>query len=299
MKKSLLCAVLTISCAFLMSCGNNSTSNQTSDNSSATGSFLTTELVGSLTYEYVLHHTDGSETGVVRYDDLSTMLLGLDRGDIGAIPMSKSVVDYIASTQGADKYTIETTDLIEQYSLGVGDAYVDLLPACNEAILAMQEDGTLASLQEEYITKLVNGEEPSEVTFETVDGRDTLKVGVTGDLPPMDYVSADGTPMGFNTAFLAELGKRIDRNIELVNINSGSRAASLVSGKVDMVFWVLSMDLSNFTMPSLDDIDYITFNGSKLSPTDTIFTDTLFAIPEGIYISEYYFTDNTAILRLK
>ena len=299
MKKLLLSAILTVSCALLMSCGNSTTTTTNTDNA-ASGSSATSELSGNLSYEYVLHFTDGSEYGTVRYDDLSTMLLGLDRGDITSIPLSKSVASYIAATQGNDKYALEEKDFVENYSLGVGEAHVDILPACNQAILDMQEDGTLAKLQDEYITKLINGGEPEAVTFETVDGRDTLKVGVTGDLPPMDYVSADGTPMGFNTAFLAELGKRIDVNIELVNINSGSRAAALVSNKVDMIFWVLSVDFSQTTMPvDLNNVEYIMFNGSKLSPTDTILTDTVFAIPEGVYISEYYFTDNTAILHLK
>lgn len=294
MKKILLSAILTVSCVFMMSCGNNSTSTGSS------GSSTQNELAGSLSFEYVIHCTDGTEYGTKRYDDLSTMLLGLDRGDIDSIPMSKSVVDYIANTQGDGKYVVETTDFSEKYSLGVSDTHLDILPSCNDAILAMQEDGTLAKLQDEYITKLINGDEPEAVTFETVDGRDTLKVGVTGDLPPMDYISADGVPMGFNTAFLAELGKRIDMNIELVNINSGSRAAALVSNKVDMIFWVVSMDFSNATKPeNLENIDYIELNGSKISPTDTELAETLFTIPEGVYISEPYFTDTTGILRKK
>lgn len=293
MKKSLLSAILTVSCIFTMSCGNNGTT--ATDSGSTSG-----ELAGSLSYEYVIHYTDGTESGVVRYDDLSTMLLGLDRGDIDYIPLSKSVAEYIANTQGDGKYVVETADPLENYSLGVGETHVDLLPACNDAIIAMQEDGTLSSLQDEYITKIIEGGQPEAVTFETVDGRDTLKVGVTGDLPPMDYVSEDGTPMGFNTAILAELGKRLDMNIELVTINSGSRAAALVSGKVDMIFWVLSMDFSNAQNPvRLETIDYIMFNGSKLSPTDTVATDSIFAVPEGVYISEYYFSDNEAILRKK
>ena len=67
-----------------------------------------------------------------------------------------------------------------------------------------------------------------------------------------------------------------------------------------MIFWVLSMDFSNAQNPvRLETIDYIMFNGSKLLPTDTIATDSIFAVPEGVYISEYYFSDNEAILRKK
>ena len=69
-------------------------------------------------------------------------------------------------------------------------------------------------------------------------GADTIKVAVTGDLPPIDFVLADGRPAGFNTAVLAEIGKRLRLNIELLNIDSGARAAALASGRADVIFWV-------------------------------------------------------------
>ena len=76
--------------------------------------------------------------------------------------------------------------------------------------------------------------------FETFDGADTIKVGVTGDLPPFDYMTEAGEPEGFNKVILAEIGKRIGKNIELVSIDSGSRAIALSSGQIDVVFWTRS-----------------------------------------------------------
>ena len=48
----------------------------------------------------------------------------------------------------------------------------------------------------------------------------------------------DGTPAGFNTAVLAEISKRINKNIELVTIDSNARASALNSRVIDIVFWV-------------------------------------------------------------
>ena len=80
---------------------------------------------------------------------------------------------------------------------------------------------------------------PEAVAMNHFDGAETLTVGVTGDLPPLDLVLADGTPAGFNTAVLAELGKRLGKNIALVQVSSSARAAALVSGQVDIIFWVV------------------------------------------------------------
>ena len=56
-------------------------------------------------------------------------------------------------------------------------------------------------------------------------------------MPPIDYVDESGRPAGFNTALLAELGRRMHVNIELVNVDAGARTAALVSERVDVVFW--------------------------------------------------------------
>ena len=77
------------------------------------------------------------------------------------------------------------------------------------------------------------------VALPVIDGAPTLKVAVTGDMPAMDCILADGTPAGFNVAFLSELSTRINKNIELVSIDSAARGAALSSGQVDALFWVI------------------------------------------------------------
>ena len=94
-----------------------------------------------------------------------------------------------------------------------------------QAIADMKSDGTLNRLSSDWIYGLTKGTEPEAVTFDAFDGSETIRVAVTGDLPPMDYISADGTPAGFNTALLAEMGARLGKNIELVSVDAGARAS--------------------------------------------------------------------------
>ncbi|MBQ3377669.1 MAG: transporter substrate-binding domain-containing protein, partial [Synergistaceae bacterium] len=79
---------------------------------------------------------------------------------------------------------------------------------------------------------------------------------------PLDMTAPDGTPIGFNTAVLAEIGKRIEANIELVNIDSDARTAALMSNRVDMVFW------------------YQVYDGVDKQPD----------APDGVLISEPYYS---------
>ena len=101
-------------------------------------------------------------------------------------------------------------------------------------------------LIQEQIEDLISGAEIAPIELPVIDGAETVRVAVTGALPPMDYVAADGTPAGFNTAVLAEISRRINRNIEMVFVDSMSgRSAALASGTVDAVFWTRTNRRSN------------------------------------------------------
>ena len=175
----------------------------------------------------------------------------------------------------------------------------------DEAITAMEDEGLLHSLIQEQMLAVVDGNDPKPAEMPVIEGADTIKVAVTGSLPPMDYVAADGTPAGYNTAVLAEVSKRINKNIELVVVDSIGRAAALSSGTVDAVFWTRSNDMSNMAANSTEEerakgserVD------SKLSPDEL---ETIKKInelidyasigqndmPDGTIITKSYFKDS-------
>ena len=84
------------------------------------------------------------------------------------------------------------------------DENIDLRDQFDQVIEEMKEDGTLEELVKSHITDVAESGEPEAVEFEEFDG-DPIRVAVTGSLPPMDYVAADGSFAGFNTAILAEI----------------------------------------------------------------------------------------------
>ncbi|MBR1579370.1 MAG: transporter substrate-binding domain-containing protein [Selenomonadaceae bacterium] len=205
----------------------------------------------------------------VYYDNLNSMLMGLNSDSVDEISTYKSVADYLlARDQNLkldDSHKLKLK-LEDKFCCAVKSDHKELLEQINSAIKSMKEDGTLRTLIGQYINDLKKDEEPAVVEMPRVEGADTLKVAVTGDLPPLDLIRADGTPAGFNTAVLAEISKRIGKNFELVSVDSAARASALSSGKVDIVFWV--------RLP----------NSTDMFPVD-------FDRPAGIDVSDYYFID--------
>ena len=94
--------------------------------------------------------------------------------------------------------------LCNGYSFMMLDENIDLRDQFDQVIEEMKEDGTLEELVKSHITDVAESGEPEAVEFEEFDG-DPIRVAVTGSLPPMDYVAADGSFAGFNTAILAEI----------------------------------------------------------------------------------------------
>ena len=209
------------------------------------------------------------------YDNLNLMLMGIESGNVDIISTYKSVAGYILANNA--EFEIVNDDWIEglndNFCFAVKKEDVQLKNDLDKIIGEMKSDGSLDKLINDYVTNVDNKKIPPAIEMPHFEGADTIKVGVTGDLPPLDYVSADGTPAGFNTALLAEIAKRLNKNIEIINIESGSRAAALNSDQIDVIFWAV-VPVGDY-MPA--DIDK----------------------PEGIVFSVPYFNDEITHLKFK
>ncbi len=210
------------------------------------------------------------------YDSLNLMQMGIESGSIDEISVYKSVANYIVANN--NKYEAlnqkeHTTIFNDNFCFAVRKDDTALKADLDKAIEEMKADGSLDKLVKEYVTDVDASINPTAVELPMTEGADTIKVGVTGDLPPLDYVNADGKAAGFNTALLAEVAKRSGKNIEIVDIESGARAAALSSGQIDVIFWAI--------VP----------NGDKM-PKDI---DT----PENVELSAPYFSDSVEHLQIK
>ena len=183
-----------------------------------------------------------SKYAVTYYDSLNLMNMGIESGSVDQVSLYKSVADYVIANN--DKFALVSDDLTlknlsDNFCFAVRKDDAALKADLDRVIGEMKSDGTLDKLINEYITNVDKGQAPPAVEIPMTDGADTIKVGVTGDLPPLDYVNAEGSPAGFNTALLAEVANRLGRNVEIVDIESGARATALDSKQIDVIFWAV------------------------------------------------------------
>ncbi len=173
--------------------------------------------------------------GVKFYDSLVAMLMALDKREIDEIALPEVVAGYI--TDANPEYEICCMSQMRKpmsLALGFKKDNAELAWKFSRVIRELEEDWTLPELQGIYI---YSSERAKPVEFTKYEGADTVRIAVTGDIPPIDYIGADGSASGFNVALLAEIGRRLKVNIELVSIEAGARNTALMSGRVDAVFW--------------------------------------------------------------
>lgn len=179
---------------------------------------------------------EGADTAMfVFYDSLAAMILGLERGEIDEIDIPESVGKYILLYRPEFVAAAESVSRPVFFAMGFRKSDgEELRQNFNAAIKSMKDDGTLAAITEKFITGLTTFSE--SVSFTKFDNAPVIWAAVTGDLPPVDYINDDGRPSGFNAALLAEIGRRLMVNIEILAVNSGARVSVLSSKRADVVF---------------------------------------------------------------
>lgn len=174
-------------------------------------------------------------------EDVEGLLYELKSGRADVICCPDVVAEYLLRTEKGLKRLEAPADTSSGVEGGGRLAFGMALPAgkgalqgeLDAAISELSEDGTLKALTVAY----VDADVPLDL-YETKgsSGRETLYVGVTGTLPPIDRFDEDGVPCGFSVAFLEELEKRTGYRFRTVTIGTEDAFTLLNSGKVDLLF---------------------------------------------------------------
>lgn len=245
---------------------------------SAVGEEESEKMIG----EHILaHYTGDMEFELTYYDNMSSMLMALQAKDIYVMILADSVAEYIVAQNDSLMIAAERPgEGLDQnttsYQMMMKEDNKDIHQKFNDAIVELKEEGVIDELIETHIKGHTDGSNPEPVDIPVIDGVDTIKVAVTGDLPPLDFVATDGNPAGFNMALLAEIAKKANVNIEIVQVDTGAKVAALTSGRADVLFWV--------------NTNSCTVHGDFEKGSD---------IPEGTIITEPYFTESISFVTFK
>lgn len=175
--------------------------------------------------------TENNDEFLIKFDSFVNMQMALNSGRIKLMYCPEIVANY-AKTMNPD-YCVSVYTSGDAFLMGVLPEREDLRDALNGALAELKAEGALDALAEQYL----NGNFDL-VPAEPVEGRETLRVVVTGDYPPIDYIAPDGTPSGYNVALMQAIGDKLGYNIEYVCVDSSQRLMTLTTGKADAIFLI-------------------------------------------------------------
>ena len=168
-----------------------------------------------------------------QYNNLTSMVLDLNAGNIEYMLVPSSVAGYLKAQDDSLTIAPGGAGVPTEIRMAVRSKDAELFELLQQGIQTLRESGTLDTLIETYITN-ISTESPGNAGQN--DG-DTYVVGVTGDLPPLDYVAADGTPAGFNVALMNAIAEEQNANFTFVQVEADARLSALSSGRIDVIFW--------------------------------------------------------------
>jgi|GEM_PF-1442599 len=166
------------------------------------------------------------------YDSLHDSILGLLAGKTDYINIPDFLAEYLVDAQ--PQLEMGQKEGIGSFCMATSPAKKALRDKLDRGIRILKENGKLAALLNQYLPAK---NLPEADALPAKAGRQTIRIAMTGDFPPLDYLNASGKPAGFNRALLSALSEVLEVNFIVVPVAAGDRLDSLVSNKVDALFY--------------------------------------------------------------
>jgi polar amino acid transport system substrate-binding protein len=123
-----------------------------------------------------------------------------------------------------------TTD---QYGFAVRQGDVALKQAIDIEVAAMRESGLYAEMMQRWLPSTGNPAPMPEISLDGTEG--VLRFGTAAITEPFAFVDGSQQIVGFDIEIAARVAKRLNRKLEIVDMEFGSLIPALMAEKVDMI----------------------------------------------------------------
>lgn len=158
--------------------------------------------------------------------------LAVKNGKADAASYDKPVLENIAAK--LDGVTVLSELIMDDlYGFAVQKENVQLKNTIDNVLKEIKDDGRYEQMQKRWFPKKGEPGPMPDIKSENVNG--ILKFGTAAVTEPMSYVDSSHQVVGFDVEFAAYIAKRLNKKLEIVNMEFGAMLPALISGKVDMV----------------------------------------------------------------
>lgn len=162
------------------------------------------------------------------YDCALAVLNGKADGAVYDLPV---LLNLAAKTEGGT--VLEELLKPDRYGFAVKKERSELQAAVNRVLHEIKANGIYEEMSGRWFPK---AGAPGPMPVIEINGSNgTLRFGTAAVTEPMAYVNPDQQIIGFDIEFALRIAQKMDKKLEVVNLEFGALIPALLSGKVDMI----------------------------------------------------------------
>lgn len=188
-------------------------------------------MTGSTGESYAVEHYPNAE--IESYNDYMDAVAALSANKLTAVIMFDATAMNVVNENPS--MIMDEERLVEEtISIVVDKGQTELLNQFNDVLRQLEEDGTLADMEQRWMKSAVQ----EAVDIPLSDGP-VLKVATTATKNPFSIKDEDGNITGFSAELALRAGQIMNRQIEFVIVDFSALISALKSGKADAIIDLL------------------------------------------------------------
>ncbi len=158
--------------------------------------------------------------------------LAVSRGKADAAVYDQPVLKNIAA-KNEGLVVLKELLFDDQYGFAVQLENTELKAAMDATLEELKASGIYSDMMERWFPEHGNPAPMPEIDLPGDSG--TLVFGTAAVTEPMSFVDASHNVVGFDIEFATYVARRLDKKLEIVDMEFGAMLPALISGKVDMI----------------------------------------------------------------
>ena len=171
------------------------------------------------------------------FNNLIDQITALQNNKVEAVPADEPMAK-LAVAQNPDLAILPERIVEDHYGVAL-QKNSQLTDEVNAAIAQLKADGTLEQMKEKWTNANDSMKVLPQLDYPGANG--TLKVAHVIAAEPMEYIGADGTPIGYDLELMLHIGKILDRKVEFISVDFAGLIPMLQSGKADAAVGCMSI----------------------------------------------------------
>ncbi len=166
------------------------------------------------------------------YGNITDACLAVISGEADAAAYDEPILRNIAAKH-TELTVLNEMITVDDYGFAVRLGEDDLKKAVDDTIAEIKEDGTYDKMLARWLPK--EGLPAAMPAISPSTSSDVLRFGTAPITEPFSFLNDKQEIVGFDIELAEYIAKKLDKKLEVVNMEFGELIPSLIAGKVDMV----------------------------------------------------------------